>query len=144
MKKIIEKIKEDLNTDNDTKIKMVQKTVYELENSLNFFKNEWKVYLQMILDIVTVFGFLFGAPFILSYCFFKLNFLSILLFSIRLLISAVRFMIVLKNVYTLYCFQVDFSNHIWQLMTISFIISEGSIWRNGYFVLYVMGKRDYR
>ena len=32
MKKIIEKIKEDLNTDNDTKIKMVQKTVYELEN----------------------------------------------------------------------------------------------------------------
>ena len=35
----------------------------------------------MILDIVTVFGFLFGAPFILSYCFFKLNILSILLFS---------------------------------------------------------------
>ena len=45
MKKIIEKIKKDLNTDNDTKIKMVQKTVYELENSLNFFKDEWKVYL---------------------------------------------------------------------------------------------------
>ena len=40
MKKIIEKIKEDLNTDNDTKIKMVQKTVYELKNSLNFFKDE--------------------------------------------------------------------------------------------------------
>lgn len=40
MKKIIEKIKKDLNTDNDTKIKMVQKTVYELENSLNFFKDE--------------------------------------------------------------------------------------------------------
>lgn len=35
----------------------------------------------MILDIVTVLGFLFGAPFILSYCFLKLNFLSILLFS---------------------------------------------------------------
>ena len=40
MKKIIEKIKEDLNTDNDTKIQMLQNTVYELENSLNFFKDE--------------------------------------------------------------------------------------------------------
>ncbi|MGM9946885.1 hypothetical protein [Floccifex sp.] len=40
LKRIIERIKEDLNMDNDKKIKMVQKFVYELENSFNFFRNK--------------------------------------------------------------------------------------------------------